>query len=499
MNEQNRLRLDRIATRHAKRAVQGRTETPIKTEVDTGFLAAFGRVRDEVLQPVMAEVGLELKAAGHRFRISPGGEAASPAVDFHILLPEPRDSKDTIRFLARKDAERGWQVIAELELKGSPVEITRFESAEEITRDVAEQLVVDATEQMFASALAVPRTAPLADAPASTLPMAAEAAPPDTMPSMIAEAPLGARALVVERLRLGRRLHGLDLAGADLHGLDFTGALMSALDLRGANLQGCVLAGARLTAAQLGGADLTDAILTGADLTRADLTCAVLVRTRLDGASLVHAIGAPSGSPEQVVPDSAERAGEEAKGEGEPAPAIEPTPEVHLPPLTDESELRWARWAGAAGLGETEEVSVVAFRGAALPFLKGPPAPPFASPVDTGRSQPRLPRGTSTGHETIELPTMAERGLGESTLITAGAPQGTSLTVEQYAAFCAELVVFADHAVDVHRKYGVLTVDARAALDKAFVQRFSAEPGLQQRWRALVVHYQDWYRGQAPK
>jgi len=153
MNEQNRLRLERIAARHAKSAAQGMSDS----EADEAFLAAFARVRDEVLRPVMAEIGVQLKASGYAFRISPGGEEGAPAIDFQILIPDRGDSKDTIRFFARKDAARGWQVIAELELKRSPVELTRFETTEEIAHDVAEQLIVDAVEQMFASTTAPPQ------------------------------------------------------------------------------------------------------------------------------------------------------------------------------------------------------------------------------------------------------------------------------------------------------------------------------------------------------
>ncbi len=492
MNEQNRLRVQRIATRHASRTSEGWSEA----DSDAAFLAEFGRARDEVLTPLMEDVGAELKAAGYDFRVSPGGAAASPSVDFRILIPGRGASKDTIRFFAHKDAVRGWQVIAEIEIERSAMELVRFEATEPITRDVAEQLVVDATEQLFASALAATRRAPPAEAPASTpapppTRVAAEA-PADTLPST-APAPVNVRAVVLERLRVGRRLHGLDLVGADLHGLDFRGGLMSALDLRDANLQGCLLVGARLTAARLVGADLTDADLTGADLTRADLTGAVLVRTRLDGASLVDALGAPCGSSEEVVGESAEHAGEAPRGESEAVPVIEHASAPAMPPLTNEPELRWARWAGAAGAGETEELDVAAFQGAALPFSKGPPAPPFLLTAGADRSEPRRPC-CDTEHETMELPVM---GVDASAEAASGPFPSKPLTVEQYAAFCAELEVFSGQAPHVHQRYGVLTVDARRALDKTFAERFSAEPSLQQRWRALVVHYQDWYRRHA--
>jgi hypothetical protein len=147
MNEQNRMRLQRITTRHANRVAQNRSEA----EGDAAFLAGFARVRAEVLQPVMEDVGAQLRAAGYDFQIGLGGDERSPAIDFHLVIPGRGDSKDTIRFFAKKYPGRGWQVIGEIELKRSPVEITRFEAAEQITPDIAEQLVVDAVEQVFAS------------------------------------------------------------------------------------------------------------------------------------------------------------------------------------------------------------------------------------------------------------------------------------------------------------------------------------------------------------
>ncbi len=76
----------------------------------------------------------------------------------------------------------------------------------------------------------------------------------------------------------------------------------------------------------------------------------------------------------------------------------------------------------------------------------------------------------------------------------AAAGERGALTVEQYAAFCAELAVLPANTKQIHEKYGVVSLDVRAALHEAFAQRFGADPTLQRRWRALVAHYTDWYR-----
>jgi hypothetical protein len=89
-----------------------------------------------------------------------------------------------------------------------------------------------------------------------------------------------------------------------------------------------------------------------------------------------------------------------------------------------------------------------------------------------------------------------EGGAGERDTADRGR---ASLTLEQYAAFCAELAVFPGQAADVHRRYGVAEESARRALDDGFAQRFRVDPTLQRRWRALVAHYGDWYRSQGAR
>ena len=472
MNEQNRERVHRMTRRHASRLAQGASDA----ESDVAFLGEFLRIRDEVLRPAMDELATQLREGGYESSVASGGSETSPAVEFHVVIPGRDDSKDTIRFFAHKDVQRGWQVIAEIELKRSPMELVRFDVGDPITRDVAEQLIVDATEQLFASALAAPRSAPAASAGAALPPGARpEAAMRDTLESASAP-PVGARACVLERLSRGRVLHGLDLVGADLSGVDFTGGVMLALDLRRANLRGAVLAHAELTAARLEGADLSGANLTGANLSRANLTGAVLHSARLDGTLLVRTVGLPLAPPQDVpAPEPEPRVDEVRAG----AAHVEtPTPdEPPLRPLSDDPEKRWASWAGAQSMGETEDVDVRLFQGARLPFMEGPPAPTFFAAADAARTQPGY---RPTGNETMVLSAIH-------------VPNGP-LSVAQYAAFCAELAVFPGETEQIHRRYGIADADARVAVDAGFAQRFREDPTLDRQWRALVSHYRDWYR-----
>lgn len=109
----------------------------------------------------------------------------------------------------------------------------------------------------------------------------------------------GIRKTVLDNVRAGTAMHGMDLTSADLSGMDLSGAIFGDARLAGAKLvktilRGARLAGARLTAADLRGADLTDADLSRSDLTRAVLTDAVLAGADLTdvNATLAQAAGA---------------------------------------------------------------------------------------------------------------------------------------------------------------------------------------------------------------
>jgi uncharacterized protein YjbI with pentapeptide repeats len=154
-----------------------------------------------------------------------------------------------------------------------------------------------------ARAPATPPAAPEEPPPDSEMPPSSVMAPsrpslpsPATAPEESAQRPpsqppdpnelSGVRKLVLDNLRAGTAMHGIDLASADLSGLDLTGAILSDAKLSGAKLSRTILKGARLSGAKLVGADLSGADLTEAVLARADFTRAVLDDARLDNSEL---------------------------------------------------------------------------------------------------------------------------------------------------------------------------------------------------------------------
>ncbi|AUX21851.1 uncharacterized protein SOCEGT47_023460 [Sorangium cellulosum] len=105
-------------------------------------------------------------------------------------------------------------------------------------------------------------------------------------------APAAAREGILELLRLGEPLAGLDLTGIDLSGASLEGRDLGGALLQRANLRGARLDGARLVEAVLAGADCEGASFEGADLTQADLTGANVQGARFSGAILALAAAA---------------------------------------------------------------------------------------------------------------------------------------------------------------------------------------------------------------
>src|SRR5262245_23051229 len=63
MKEHNRLRLERLTARYARRIAEGRTPD------EADFLRSFAALRDDLLRPQMEEIAAELRRAGHDARI----------------------------------------------------------------------------------------------------------------------------------------------------------------------------------------------------------------------------------------------------------------------------------------------------------------------------------------------------------------------------------------------------------------------------------------------
>lgn len=145
MNEQTRIRLGLITERYERRLRQAGGS-------DGGWLAAFEEVCRTVLQTAMTEIGAELVRTGHSCHIDVGYVDEMPSLDWTLEPCAAPDSRRMVRFFARRDEHKGWEVLVEVWLSGTPCEVTRFRNPSDLTAEVAEKLLVDVVEQVFAAA-----------------------------------------------------------------------------------------------------------------------------------------------------------------------------------------------------------------------------------------------------------------------------------------------------------------------------------------------------------
>lgn len=157
-----------------------------------------------------------------------------------------------------------------------------------------------------------------------------------------------------------------------------------------------------------------------------------------------------------------------------PAPRAAPAPGVATPQ------------APRPGPQQTIDVDSRALR-AALPFLgdaaKAPARPAAASP----------PAANAPANRSAPAPGPAEDGALAPLEPPAPPPPHGAFTLEQYAAFYAELSVYREWAAHVRARYG-MTDDARwRSLQQTWQEQFRRDPSLYARWHDLHARYEQWF------
>ncbi len=147
MNEQTRIRLGIIEARYGKRAGRAASETELAAERALRFDEEFRRAREAVVAPILGEIGAALSASGHGHRVAVDEAATQPSVELYL---SPRGVPSGERSVIRLFARAGSEIIAEVELGRTVIELTRFHEASAMSAEVVEQMIVDAVEQLFA-------------------------------------------------------------------------------------------------------------------------------------------------------------------------------------------------------------------------------------------------------------------------------------------------------------------------------------------------------------
>lgn len=152
VKDQTRIRLQIIEARYGG-ARSGREPSAEELAADRArqFCDGFRRVREGVLIPILEDIGSALVASGHGHRVDVDVGEKRPSLEWHLLLKNARaGATNVIRMFPRLGQDLGWEIIAEVQLVRTAIELTRFQKIDEITPEVAEQMIVDAVEQVFA-------------------------------------------------------------------------------------------------------------------------------------------------------------------------------------------------------------------------------------------------------------------------------------------------------------------------------------------------------------
>ncbi len=115
-----------------------------------------------------------------------------------------------------------------------------------------------------------------------------------------------------------------------------------------------------------------------------------------------------------------------------------------------------------------------------------------ASPVGAGNTErivlkAPVPATAVTKHAAA---TEREAAEGAATL----PPHLNAMTIERYAALCAECALHSDWADRIAQRYNIRSRSEREAVDRYFRRRMQADQELLQTWRAAYAHYEQWAR-----
>ena len=77
-------------------------------------------------------------------------------------------------------------------------------------------------------------------------------------------------------------------------------------------------------------------------------------------------------------------------------------------------------------------------------------------------------------------------------------PHLAALTVEQYAALCAECAVHPNWMKGIHSQYQIQTDEQRAMLDRHWRARLANNEELMKLWQSYFVRFQQWFAQQQP-
>ena len=145
MKDRSLQRLANIDARfgNAIREAESRRAVPRES-----FEHSFRRAREAVLVPVFEEIARNLEQRGFRARIDPTEDPLGATLTLFLRSARPEGHRVGFNVI---DRGLGLEVLAFLEATPPVTDVARYQPSA-LTRDVVEQVVVDALEHIFACA-----------------------------------------------------------------------------------------------------------------------------------------------------------------------------------------------------------------------------------------------------------------------------------------------------------------------------------------------------------
>jgi hypothetical protein len=150
---------------------------------------------------------------------------------------------------------------------------------------------------------------------------------------------------------------------------------------------------------------------------------------------------------------------------------------------------------GKANLGATSTHDVNAFR-AALPFMVKQQQAAAEAAAQSAVAAPNLPAAAPPPRPAA--PPAADTPFRQPAAQEAEpAPSAPALTLEQYAALCAELAALPQQSSVIFQRYGLASTSDRLRTDLAWQERLRRNPAEYQEWQGLYGRYYAYWVEQA--
>lgn len=199
------------------------------------------------------------------------------------------------------------------------------------------------------------------------------------------------------------------------------------------------------------------------------------------------------------------------------APTLSPAPPPSSsPPVAEPPRPRQRASPSLSGTADVDAAMASLRTSMPLPFKEQPPASapsapkpvprsksPLTGTVDVGaamaamKSEASLPFAAREGAPALHPPVdLSAAARDASTLSTPLGQTPSSMSLEQYAALCAEMAVFPGRAREIAARYRITSEAAWSALHEAWQAWLARDHAVWQRFRQMESGYREWFSKQ---